>query len=461
MRKLAAIVIVSVGLGIATGSPASAAFPGRDGLLAVQPLHGGGLLLVDPRSGAAQRLCPDTGSCPLLYEPRWSADGQVIGTAEAGLGVALLYPDGTCMNCAAGPGIATAFTRHPGVVDVVTGGGLFERGIDGVRDGRIAPGPLTDAAWSSTGRLATVADGQLWTGRPGSMHRIAVASSPSWSPSGSALAVDEHGWITVIDVRDSSQRRLVRGSAPAWSPDGRSIAFISRAGRLSLIQVHGTKTRTLDNVRGTTVDWQPIAPSSGCVAPAGSTTVASSPAAVVTKRSFPSTGYDAPEPPSSYLGCLASTGREYELEDLSFQSEDQASTISSGALAGPYAALVQAGEDYHYGGSSDVVQVFDLGDGQMSTQLGGEQVGCEDYDYGCYCHMDQLVIAPDGATAVHVQMFGDQGDDEQLLASDSTGQHVLDSISDPSTIPLLTDLQLSGSTLTWDHDGSPESAQLP
>jgi hypothetical protein len=263
--------------------------PGKDGLLAVQPLHDRGLLLVDPRTGAEHRVCPAVGGCQLLYNPRWSAGGQLIGTAENGGGVLLLYPDGTCMNCAAGSGIVTAFTRDPASFDVVTGGGLFTRGIDGVRQGKRADGALSDAAWSSTGELATVAGGQLWTGRPGRLHHLTAGSSPSWSPSGSSIVVDERGWVTLIDVRDHSRRRLVRGSAAAWSPSGRWIAFISPAGRLRLIEADGGNERTIGNVRGASVDWQPIAPHPGCVTPAGSVIVTSSPVAVVTKRSFPAT----------------------------------------------------------------------------------------------------------------------------------------------------------------------------
>jgi hypothetical protein len=72
------------------------------------------------------------------------------------------------------------------------------------------------------------------------------------------------------------------------------------------------------------------------------------------------------------------------------------------------------------------------------------------------------VIAPDGATAAHTQTFGDPGIDEQIIASDSAGMRVLDSGTEPlsSPMPLLTRLTLAGYTLTWDHDGSPRTAQL-
>lgn len=52
---------------------------------------------------------------------------------------------------------------------------------------------------------------------------------------------------------------------------------------------------------------------------------------------------------------------------------------------------------------------------------------------------------------------------EQIVANDSTGVHILDSIPTPGpdpAPPLLSQLALSGDTLTWSHAGSPRSAQL-
>ena len=54
---------------------------------------------------------------------------------------------------------------------------------------------------------------------------------------------------------------------------------------------------------------------------------------------------------------------------------------------------------------------------------------------------------------------------EQIVARDSTGVHVLDTVAaqSPASQPvtsLLTGLQLSGDTLTWDHAGASESAVL-
>jgi hypothetical protein len=53
-------------------------------------------------------------------------------------------------------------------------------------------------------------------------------------------------------------------------------------------------------------------------------------------------------------------------------------------------------------------------------------------------------------------------DTEQIVASDRTGPHVLDTSTEfeAQTGPELTGLTLTGSTLTWTHSGSSRSAQL-
>jgi hypothetical protein len=50
---------------------------------------------------------------------------------------------------------------------------------------------------------------------------------------------------------------------------------------------------------------------------------------------------------------------------------------------------------------------------------------------------------------------------EGIDATDHSGRHFLDTVSEPGTGPeVLTGLSLSGDRLTWDHAGTPESATL-
>jgi hypothetical protein len=169
----------------------------------------------------------------------------------------------------------------------------------------------------------------------------------------------------------------------------------------------------------------------------------------------------------AYMGCQLSTGRARLLARYDFQSSDYTVSASQFATAGDFAAFVENSADPHYGGSSETVHVFDLNTGARGSTLGGEQAGCEDYSYDCSSAADQLVLNAQGFTAVHTTVirYGASTATEQIAAADSTGVHVEDSVTiahplDGPPAPLLTGLQLSGDTLSWQHAGTPESAQL-
>jgi hypothetical protein len=270
----------------------------------------------------------------------------------------------------------------------------------------------------------------------------------------------------VARVGHRAGRRLAKGSAPAFSPDGKWIAFIGAGHRLSVVRSTGGRVRRVGRVRGRSVDWQPITDQHPQCAPApGSGTAASSDDGIVSADSGPTpidSGFNA----VAYMGCLLSTGHERLLTRYDFQSIDS-------VTSGNFAALSENSTDDHYGGSSETVRVFDLGTGAESQTLGGEQAACPDYDgYGCNSDADQLVLNADGFTAVHttVAELGATGASggqvtEQILAVDSTGTHVEDTVTQSVSGPLLalaslTNLQLSGDTLTWLHDVSPRSAIL-
>jgi hypothetical protein len=164
------------------------------------------------------------------------------------------------------------------------------------------------------------------------------------------------------------------------------------------------------------------------------------------------------------MGCLRSDGRERLLESFLGKDDgyDNVNTVPLGALAGDYAAVDNAWHDPHYGGSSDALQVFDLRTGQPVPNRGGQFLSCgEDYDYTCTIHVDQLVLGADTVSAAHASQRGDFAGChcEEIVASDSIGTHTVDSASLTGSSQL-TDLSLTGDTLTWNHSGAPRSAQL-
>jgi hypothetical protein len=158
------------------------------------------------------------------------------------------------------------------------------------------------------------------------------------------------------------------------------------------------------------------------------------------------------------MGCLRADGRE-RLLDTGGDFFEFSSTVDQVELAGPYAGVVISGGGKCGGFGS--VELFDLRTGAQVPNRGGEGTPC---GMSVVLTIDQLVLGSDAVSAVHMTqgcyMCGTPSE-EMIQASDRTGVHTLDSINEPSgTPPALTDLTLTGDTLTWEHNGSPRSAQL-
>jgi hypothetical protein len=65
--------------------PASAAFPGANGRLALTPLTGRGVLIASPQTGRAHRVCDGAQSCGgNVGAVRFSPSGREIAVAGRG-----------------------------------------------------------------------------------------------------------------------------------------------------------------------------------------------------------------------------------------------------------------------------------------------------------------------------------------------------------------------------------------
>lgn len=404
--RTARIITATLALVIALAAavPAWAAWPGADGLLAVQPPSDRGLVLVAPDGHGARRICIDRAICGAPRRPRWSPDGRAL--VFTGPALRIVYADGSCLNCDFGLARAPAFEPSGTVISFSQRGRLTADGIDGIRKPAPPAEPVSDAVWSAGGRLAVVRDGVIWAGQPGRLRRLAAGTDPSWSPDGGAIAAARHGWIVIIRVRDRRVRRLVRGTAPAYAPNGRRIAYVAPNHRLMIVAAGAgrPRPRAVGRIRAVWVDWQPHPRRrpAGCVAPPGATVLASSPAGVITGDGVTSPLDFETAPPVAYMGCLRSTGRPRLLERITGNSIDNASFVDSAVVAAPDAALVRDTEDMHYGGDSLTVQVFDLRTGRLRHGLGGESASCPGFSAGPCPGLDGVVLAPDGVSAAHV-----------------------------------------------------------
>ena len=112
-----------------------------------------------------------------------------------------------------------------------------------------------------------------------------------------------------------------------WSPSGRRIAYIAAGGAVEIIAIHGGRPRRVGSVRGTALDWQPLASSARpvCTPPRGSAVLASNREAVVFSRRG-----------LVVYGCLKALGRTRLLLDGRTFYLDAVIAVR---LAGRFAAL--------------------------------------------------------------------------------------------------------------------------
>jgi len=150
-------------------SSALAAFPGGNGLLAVQPQTGAGIILVSASGRGERRVCVSRARCGTPRRPRFSPDGRAL--VFAGPAVKIVYTDGSCLNCRVGAGSNPAFKPGGTVISLIENDRVTVDKIDGLGAGSRPPGSASDAVWSAAGELAVVRGGAIWAGVGGRLRR--------------------------------------------------------------------------------------------------------------------------------------------------------------------------------------------------------------------------------------------------------------------------------------------------
>jgi TolB protein len=207
---------------------AAAAYPGSNGLLAIEGDTLPGIWTTTPTGGAVKRITTADG---LPMNPSWSPDGKWI-----------------------------AFVRNSA---------LWKMQADGSAKQKLASGLAnsieTNVSWSPNGaRLVFDRKGDLWTVNANGLNPVRITNTPTietapmWKPTGGMIAFEFSDPNTATfglhlirpnGANDTPIPNTLFGAEPDWSPDGTRLVY-SNQGDLFTINPDGSGKQTFLNPTG-------------------------------------------------------------------------------------------------------------------------------------------------------------------------------------------------------------------
>lgn len=250
------LVVAAITVTAAGTQKSSAAFPGRNGMIAFDHT-GRQAVQIFTMAASGGHLRELTDELESSSQPQFSADGKHIvfqrapASGKGGMEIWVMNADGSHERLVASShkSIYANPVWSPSGTRIAYAGpnGIWVVGIDGRHPRRVTTGTDADPAWSPNGRWIAfdraVHPGKtldIWVVRahgaqPRELKAGNSTSQPEWSPDGRWIAFDYIGHgvtgsIKVINVKGNRPRTITRFNdfpmdRPAWSPDGKSLVY--------------------------------------------------------------------------------------------------------------------------------------------------------------------------------------------------------------------------------------------